>query len=205
MKLSTFLYAFLIVDVFFMGALASVALRHAYAHFRPDRHDGEKSRKPYENGHLPPSVREHLLEAAQKNFQQVLNTSADELQKDLADSSERIKELMDKIGNEIVGNEVEFYKQQLQALRKQTTTDITGVQTELTAQQAEMKAKLDADIAVEKQQLVQLIDTKLADAVASFLVDSLQHNVDLGAQAPYLTAVLEEHKAELAKGVSGEA
>jgi hypothetical protein len=57
-------------------------------------------------------------------------------------------------------------------------------------------------VAAEKQKMIELMDTKLADAVGSFLVETLQHNIDLGAQTAYLTAQLEEHKAELVKGVS---
>jgi len=40
--------------------------------------------------------------------------------------------------------------------------------------------------------------------VASFLTETLQHNVDLGAQSAYLTAMLEEHKADFAKEVADE-
>jgi hypothetical protein len=45
------------------------------------------------------------------------------------------------------------------------------------------------------------LEEKLSDAVSSFLLEALQHSVDLGAQAQYLTTVLEEHKAELIEGV----
>ena len=36
-------------------------------------------------------------------------------------------------------------------------------------------------------------------------LDTLQHNVDLGAQNSYLIATLEEHKNDFKKGVSDEA
>ena len=58
--------------------------------------------------------------------------------------------------------------------------------------------------AAEKQQLIAQIDTKLADAVTSFLVETLGHNVDLGAQSDYLISVLDEHKAEFTKRVTDE-
>jgi hypothetical protein len=41
----------------------------------------------------------------------------------------------------------------------------------------------------------------LGDAVASFLIDTLQHEVDLGAQTNYLIKTLDEHKDELKKEV----
>ena len=61
------------------------------------------------------------------------------------------------------------------------------------------------EITNEKEKLIQQIDTRLADAVTSFLIETLGHNVDLGAQNKYLIEMLEEHKPELIKGVKDEA
>lgn len=202
--MSIFLQLFLLLDVFLMGALAAVAIRHGYAHFRPEKHDAEKGRPAQQNGHLPPSVREHLLEAAQTNFQHVLNRSADELQKDLDETAGKINKLLDKLGAEIVSNEMEHYRTQLEALRKQTETDINGLRAEVAGHQAELKAKLVEEMQAEKQRLVEQLDTKLADAVSSFLLETLQHNVDLGAQSAYLLSTLEEHKADFTKDIADE-
>ena len=103
----------------------------------------------------------------------------------------------------------------LDALRQQTEANINGAQTEITkhqtdlktridAKQAELEAKMVEEVNAEKQILVQQIETKLSDAVASFLTETLQHNIDLGAQSSYLTTMLEEHKDELLKGISDE-
>jgi F0F1-type ATP synthase membrane subunit b/b' len=204
MKLSTLLQLFLVIDVFFMGALAAVAARHAYAHFKPPQHEPEKPHAPSQNGHLPPAVREHLLEAAQSKFQGVLDSSAEELQHDLQSTAERLNKQLDKVGTDIVGKEMVHYQAELIELRKKAEEAIGGAQAEITTHQAELKAKLEEDMAAEKQRLVQQLDTKLADAVASFLLETLQHNVDLGAQAAYLTTMLEEHKADFTKGISDE-
>ena len=53
------------------------------------------------------------------------------------------------------------------------------------------------------EQIIGQLDTKIADGIASFLVETLQHNVDLGAQTAYLTAQLEEHKADLIREIAG--
>jgi F0F1-type ATP synthase membrane subunit b/b' len=68
----------------------------------------------------------------------------------------------------------------------------------------ELKAKMEQEIAAEKQRLVRQIDAKLADAVGSFLLETLRHNVDLGSQKDYLVAMLEEHKADFIKEVGDE-
>jgi len=202
---SLFLQLFLLLNVFLIGVLATVAVRHAYAHFRPPLHEVYKTHPTKQVVHLPPEVRERLLEAAQANFQNVLDHSAKELQHDLETTSTQLNKQLDRIGSAIVGNEMERYQTELEQLRKQAEAAIGGAQIGITEHQAELKAKLAEEMVAEQQRLVQQIDTKLADSVASFLTETLQHNVDLGAQTPYLLDMLEAHKTDLKKEVTGEA
>lgn len=212
---STFLQIFLLLNVFLIGALTAVAIRHAYAHFRPTHHEREKPHKPAPNTHLPPAVREQLLHAAKANFQVVLEKSATQLQRDLDSTATQLNKQLEKLGTKIIDDETERYHTTLNMLREQAETTINGAQANVTqhqadiqAQLAEHQAKLEAELnekmVAEHERLVQQLDTKLADAVSSFLVETLQHNVDLGAQSSYLTAMLEEHKDELTKGIKNE-
>lgn len=200
----TFLQLFLFVDVFIMGVVVAIAVRHGRTHLNLKNHV-LKGSAPTQNGHLPPSVRQHLLEEAQANFQSVLERSAAELQKDLKDTTAEINKQLEKLGTEAVGSELERFRSKLEELTKQAESQIGGASTEITDHQVQLKAKMDEEIAAQKKQLLEQIDTKLADAVASFLIETLQHNVDLGAQTAYLTSQLEEHKAEFTKGVADEA
>lgn len=213
---SIFLQAFLLVNVFIMGILVSIAVRHARAHFRPQEHD--EADKPHprtqtQGAHLPPAIKERLLQASQAHFQAVLDRSATELQHDLKTTAFHINRQLSKLGADIVNDEMKRYHTSLEQLRKQAETTLLNAQAEiathqaeinnkLAKRQAELEAQLNEEIALEKQNLTKQIDTKLADAVASFLIDTLQHDVDLGAQSAYLTATLEEHKAEIIKGVN---
>ncbi|MDB5187246.1 MAG: hypothetical protein JWM07_718 [Candidatus Saccharibacteria bacterium] len=212
----TFLQIFLLLNVFLIGALTAVAIRHALAHFRPAHHEPEKPHTPPPSAHLPPAVREQLLHAAKANFQVVLERSASELQHDLTSTAAQLNKQLEKLGTKIIDDEMERYHTTLNLLRKQAETtintaqsDVTQHQTDIQAKLVEHQAKLEADLTAkmtaEHEQLMQQIDTKLADAVTSFLFETLQHNVDLGAQSAYLTAMLDEHKDELTKGVKGEA
>ncbi len=203
--MNTYLLIFLLIDVFIAGAIAATALRHAYAHFRPEEHDMEKSHKPAtQTAHLPPAVREKLLEEAQENFRRVLNHAAKDLQHDLDSTASQIKKQVGKLGNEAEDEELEHYKATVDKLEDETKADMQTIDKELAEQKAALQAKLADDLLAEKQRLVQQMDTKLADAVASFLTETLQHNVDLGAQSAYLTAMLEEHKADFIREVSDE-
>lgn len=211
----TLLQLFLLVNVFLVGALTAVAIRHAYAHFRPHGHDAEKAHPP-QGTRLPPAVKEQLLLAAQKNFQKILDNAAAELQLDLSKTTNQLNKQLATLGNEIVNDEMKRYRESLDELQKHTETAIDSTQNQLVQHQAELQeklaerqteleAKLNEDIAAEKARLIAQIDTKLADAAASFLVETLQHNVDLGAQSAYLTAMLEEHKDDFKKELADDA
>jgi hypothetical protein len=205
--MNIFLVIFLLVDVLMIGIFAPMAIRHAQAHFWHKKQEGTGGTKQHgavQNGHLPPSIREHLLEEAQRNFQHVLDTSAKELQQDLAGTTLEIHKLVEKMGTEAVASELENYRTRLAELQKKTEEDMAGMRETIAAQQEELKAKVAADIQAEKQRLLSQIDTRLGDAVTSFLLDAMQYEVDLGAQGPYLTKLLEAHKDEFKKEVSDE-
>lgn len=65
------------------------------------------------------------------------------------------------------------------------------------AKMALMEDTLSQEMEARRHTLSSQLDAKLGDVVAAFLTETLRHNVDLGAQLPYLTAQLEEHKDEL--------
>lgn len=210
---SSFLQISLLVTFFLVGALSVTAIRHAYAHFRPRQEEEKPHRLTPQPIHLPPEVKERLLQSAEVKFQAILNHSAAELEYDLKTTASKLNVRLEKLGSEIVGDEMKRYRIDLDQLRKQTEANISGAQTEINQHQTELKAKIDErraeletklneEMAAEKQFLIQQVDNKLADAVASFLYETLGHNVDLGTQSNYLTSMLDEHKDEIIKGIS---
>jgi len=194
-----YLEAFLVFDIFLMGVLATEAWRHWLAHRNPEKHDADHR----ESIHLPPAVRERMLEEAQASFEKVLKETTRDLQTDLASTAEDIKKHVEAVREAETNKELEHYKTVIAELQNQTKNDTADFDKELSKQKAELKAKLATELADEKRRLLNQIDTKLADAVTSFLMETLQHEVDLGAQSAYLTKMLEEHKADFEREVSG--
>lgn len=201
---STLLDIFVYLQVFVIGILATIAFRHAYAHFRPDHREPEIPLPPLPNTELPADVKQRLLQASEAQFQQVIKHTAGQLQGDLQVSAAQINHLVNNLAAEIISGELERYRVELSQLRQQADTEMGGIRSEVAKHQAEIKSQLDQEIAAEKQKLINQINTKLADAVGSFLVETLQHNVDLGNQNAYLVSMLEEHKADFIKEVSDE-
>ncbi len=188
--------------MFIIGALSATAVRHAWAHFRPHQPKPEKPTVP--TVHLPPEVKDQLLAKAQADFKAVVEKSTTELQKSLEETTTDLNKELEKLGADVIKSETERYHTMLEALRTQAETVITTAQSDIKDHQTDLKAKLTDTITAEQQRLIAQMDTKLADAVSSFLTETLQHNVDLGAQTPYMLATLEEHKAELIKGIADE-
>lgn len=148
---------------------------------------------------------EEELVARQAELQTELNERQAELEARLAKHHAELRtgfnERQEKIEAELVRHQTE-----LESALKEREVSLAKVQTELDTSLAkrkeELEAKLDEEMTKKRAFIVQQLDAKLTDAVTSFLLEALQHDVDLGAQAPLLTTLLEEHKAELLEGVS---
>jgi DNA anti-recombination protein RmuC len=199
------LQIFLYLNVFIIGALVVIAAQHANAHFRPAKHEPENPQPAPTNEPLPAAVKEHLLQVSQDQFQTTLHHSINHLQHNLDDTTEQINNLIKRLATEVVSSELEHYRTNLARLHEQAEKDLGGIKQEVDAYQTELRAQVAQELETEKQRLIKQIDTKLADAVGSFLLETLQHNVDLGSQAAYLTAMLEEHKADFIQEVADEA
>ncbi|MFZ1812343.1 MAG: hypothetical protein WAU02_02335 [Candidatus Saccharimonadales bacterium] len=80
--------------------------------------------------------------------------------------------------------------------------ELKQAQTKQTQLYNQFETKLQEEMAAKKQFLATQLDTKLADAIGSFLTETLGKNIDLGAQSAYLTTMLEQHKDELKQEVA---
>jgi hypothetical protein len=199
-----FLLGLLFVQVFLMGVLAALSYRYARAHFKPEKPEPQVPAFQPNYQTMPPEVKEHLMQLSQEQFQSVVKQSALHLQQQLGNSSIQINSLVQKFATDIVENEMQRYRQELDKLRMQADDHMSAVRQEMEKHKGELKSKMEQEIAAEKQRLVQQIDAKLADAVGSFLLETLRHNVDLGNQKDYLVAMLEEHKTEFIKEVGDD-
>jgi len=197
------LQLFLIANIFLAGILTTVAVQHGRAHFA--RKNQTPDRKPIESLRIPAEEREKMLESTRAQYEKILGQSMKDLQRNLEGTTKALHTQLEKLGGDIVSDEMKKYRASLVTLLDHTVTVSNDAQKAVTDHRDELKRKLAEEIAAEKQQLVERIDTKLADAVSSFLVDALGHNVDLGAQTNYLLATLDEHKDELKEGIKNEA
>ena len=195
---------FLALNLVVIGALATIAAQHAYAHFRP-HHDepAAKGAKPKQPP-VPPAVRERLIAEAELKFQAALDKTVEQLQRDLTGTVSHINKQMVVNGSEVIDREMKSYHDELAQLHEQAKAAVSEYQDQISRYQTELQTKLAEDAAAETALLKERLDTRLGDAVSAFLLETLQHEVDLGAQEPYLIAQLEAHKDELLEGLRDE-
>lgn len=147
---------------------------------------------------------EQELVKRQAELQAELNERQAELEARLAKHHAELRtgfnERQEKIEAELTRHQTE-----LESALTERQVSLAKIQTELDTTLAARREQLETELAAEMQKkrdfLTRQLDTKLTDAVSSFLLEALGHHIDLGAQAPYLTALLEEHKAELVNGM----
>lgn len=199
----TLLQLFLLINIFVAGILATIGVQHAGEHF--NKKNQKPERKPVDTLRLPADEREKMLVTARAHYESVLNQSMKDLQKNLENTTASLHSQLEKVSGEIVSDEMKRYRASLVTLLDHTVTVSNDAQKAVTDHRDELKGKLAEEITAEKQRLMERIDTKLADAVSSFLVDALGHDVDLGAQTNYLLATLDQHKDELKEGIKDEA
>lgn len=213
---------FLIVNTFILGAITALIIERIWRHYHPHEFNVDPS-NPHGEVHLPMAVKERLLKVAEADYEEVLNKSVSDFKGDLRQTTSRITDSLTQFSGDILGEEMDRYKNTLvdlrakaEATRSQAQTDVERHQTEIEALIAERQKLLEKKLidryeALEsqaakeadelKQAYIARIDNKLADSVTSFLAITLQYNADLGAQEQYLLAELEKHKNELIQDV----
>ena len=96
------------------------------------------------------------------------------------------------------------YRNALRTLAEATVEPVNEVKDIAEQQRAQLRAQFESEmkrqeavVAQRQKELMTQFEDKLSDLVASYLTETLGNDIDLGAQAPYLFRMLEEHKAEL--------
>lgn len=157
---------------------------------------------------------EHKLNERLKKMDELLTNHQQLLEQKLVERSGQLAQEFEQIQAEQSKKQAEFENELarkeslLMSQLTQRETALSSRQAELeqslvgrqqlfVAKQTELEQQLEAEMAKQRAVYQAAIDTKLSDAVVSFLSEALGQHVDLGAQTPYLMQQLEAHKDEL--------
>lgn len=217
----SFLDIFLAANAFLLGVVITLAIQYWLAH----KNSQKQPTKGGSAAPVPPAVRERIVKQAEQNFQGIVNRSALQLQHDLGATGTQLNKLLEKFGSDVLDDEMRLFRTNVADIRAHTQGALAGAQDQISEQQtailkslatrqaeldermskrqAELEAELDQSFAAQKDELTRKLNDKLNDAVLAFLLETLGHDVDLGAQADYLVATLEANKAELITSAGG--
>ncbi len=199
--MNIFLQIFLYFDVFIIGVVASIAVRHANAHFRTNKQQVPKLQKPLKND-LPLAMREKLIEQSSDKFQHIIDHSALELEHQLAVTGDKINTTIKKLAAQIITKELEGFQDLFKNYQAQAAKELEDAKTQTDKYRAQLKSQAEQEINAQKQRILSVIDNKLGDSVMSFLLEAMQHEIDIGSQSDYLIKQLEAHKEEFKQAIN---
>ena len=199
--MNIFLQIFLYIDVFVIGVAAALAVRHGREHLKTKKELKVVSPHPA-NEVIPKEIKQRLIEESEEKYRHILDQSSTRLTKELDETVERINKTVKNLAADIITKELEGFEKLFQDYKDKADKELEGTKAQTDQYHNELKLKLDEEAKQERQRLHELIDNKLADVVMSFLLEAMQHEVDLGAQTDYLMKQLEDHKEEFKQAVS---
>lgn len=154
---------------------------------------------------LPADQLTKLQQDTQAAFKFAVNDAAQKFHEDLAATSKSLNQLTLKLTTEVVERELEDYRKGLAEARAQALGSLAEMQKAVGEKQKALETDLDAEIAKRREFLIAKLDSKLGQAAAAYLVESLGQGVDLGAQKTFLLENLERNKEALKKDLSNDA
>lgn len=118
---------------------------------------------------------------------------------DLQATSAKLGEQVSRLTTTVIEEELTAYQHTLEEVRKSATEAMEQIRQAVEQQRVELKQGMEADMAAERQHLVDRFDAKMGDVVSSYIAESLGGGVDLGAQMQYILESLEAHKEDIRK------
>jgi hypothetical protein len=219
----SFLEIFLVVNAFIIGVVVTLAVEYGLEHRRNKKQPATS--RSTQSAPVPQAVRERIAKQAEANFQGIVNRSGLQLQHDLSATGTQLNKLLEKFGSEVLDEEVRLFRKNVADIRATTQGTLSGAQDEISTQQVailkslatrqaeldaklsqrqtELEAELEQSFQTQKDTLTSHLNAKLNDAVLAFLLETLGHEVDLGAQSDYLIATLEANKHDLIETATG--
>lgn len=190
------LQLFILINVFLLGIVGTIAVIHYRSHLHPEEPTKKKTLPM-----LPLDVRQRLIEEAEDDYEKILHRSAISFEKDLEGTASHLSEQLAKIGSSIVDDEMTRYKSELATLRDETAkkigssgAEIETHQAQLRAQLAERQAAMDTKLAEHQTELEQ----KLAERSAELEKEFTELQAGYAKKQAELEAQLVQQESELA-------
>lgn len=142
-----------------------------------------------------------ISEEARQGLDVVVSKASSELESALASTIAGLTTKTEDMAKVTISQEFEKYQISLEALREETIKEFNGLQKQLDERRSDLIAQMEAKVQEDREARMDEFNTRLNDVVSSYLIETLDKGVDLGAQAGYVVRMLETHKDDIKQDV----
>lgn len=139
--------------------------------------------------------------AASSSISQNLTAASEKMRQDLDVAATSLTQAISSTTEQMLQDETAVYRSLLTDARTQMMEKLESVHEAMEAQRQKAAQEVRDEIRAEKADLMKKFDTKLAEVLSAYLVESLGQNVDLGAQTKYIFSRLNENKTQLKEDI----
>lgn len=138
---------------------------------------------------------------AKEGLTEAVHQSSEALQQSLTDAIAQLGKKTEEMATLTLSQEFEQYQVSLAALRDETIKDFSELQKQLDDRRNQLLLELESHVAADREKRMDQFNARLGDVVSSYIVETLDKGVDLGAQSAYIIRTLETHKEDIKKDV----
>lgn len=149
MILGWVIQSILYLNVFILGVVITLAIQH----FRAHRSSPKSTPTKTDLEALPQNMRDDLLSDARRQYQEAVARSAAELDNNLAQTTAKLKESLDKLRADVAQNEQTRYNEALAVIRDQAAGIVGSTAEEIAAHQNDLRQHFETHQAMLDNEL----------------------------------------------------
>lgn len=145
--------------------------------------------------------REELRNRGRLHFEKILGENAMFLQQDLRLTTSQLNDYMKEEITRELKEAFANYESAISDAKQLAVESIDKTKTAIDEQRKAMSDQLEKEIAEEKARRIQLFDTRMAEIVNRYVLDSIGAQIDLSDQLEYIIGELEQNKQAIIEDV----
>lgn len=140
-------------------------------------------------------------EDAREELREAIEKSAEMLRASMEATIGGLNARTEEMVTTTLTQEFEKYQVSFAALREETIKDFSKLQKQLDKDRLKLSEDLERLVAKDREERMEAFNARLGDVVSSYIVETLDKGVDLGAQSAYILRTLEAHRDDIKRDV----
>lgn len=145
--------------------------------------------------------REELRNRGLLHFEKIIGDNAMFLQQDLRLTTSQLNDYMKTEITRKLQDEFEKYERSIMDAKQLAIESIQKTNTAIDEQRAVMGQQLQAQVDIEKKQIITRFEANMADVVNHYVLEAIGNQIDLNDQLEYILADLEANKQAIIEDI----